>query len=128
ELPEEDLRRGLGHLQAAEFLYEVNLFPDLEYTFKHALTHDVAYGGLLHERRRTLHARIVAAIEALHHDRLGEQIERLAHHALRGELREKAGHFQLKLGEVLRASKGSGADETAQAVARAGAPAHEVGG
>src|SRR5262245_28629993 len=127
ELPEEDLRRGLGHLQAAEFLYEVNLFPDLEYTFKHALTHDVAYGGLLHERRRTLHARIVAAIEALHQDRLGEQIERLAHHALRGELREKALHFQLKLGEVLRASKGSGADETAQAFARAVELCHEVG-
>jgi class 3 adenylate cyclase/predicted ATPase len=127
ELPEEDLRRGLGHLEAAEFLYEANLFPDLEYTFKHALTRDVAYGGLLHERRRTLHARIVAAIEALHQDRLGEQIERLAHHALRGELREKAVHFQLKLGEVLRASKGSGADETAQAFARAVELCHEVG-
>ena len=43
ELGEEDLRRGLAHLQAAEFLYETSLFPDLEYTFKHALTHDVAY-------------------------------------------------------------------------------------
>ena len=47
ELPEEDLRRGLARLQAAEFLYETSLFPDLEYTFKHALTHEVAYGGLL---------------------------------------------------------------------------------
>src|SRR5205807_2247240 len=45
-LPEEELRRGLAHLQAAEFLYETTLFPDLEYTFKHALTHDVAYGSL----------------------------------------------------------------------------------
>ena len=90
ELPEEDLRRGLAHLQAAEFLYETSLFPDLEYTFKHALTHEVTYGGLLQERRRDLHARIVDAIETLHRDRLGEQIERLAHHALRGEVREKA--------------------------------------
>ena len=90
ELPEEDLRRGLGHLQAAEFLYETRLFPDLEYTFKHALTHEVTYGGLLQERRRDLHARLVAAIETLHRDRLGEQIERLAHHALRGEVWEKA--------------------------------------
>ena len=56
---EEELRRGLAHLQAAEFLYEVSLFPDLEYTFKHALTHEVAYGSVLHERRRALHARIV---------------------------------------------------------------------
>ena len=90
ELPEEDLRRGLGHLQAAEFLYETRLFPDLEYTFKHALTHEVTYGGLLQERRRDLHARLVVAIETLHRDRLGEQIERLAHHALRGEVWEKA--------------------------------------
>jgi len=89
-LPEEDLRRGLGHLQAAEFLYETQLFPDLELTFKHALTHEVAYSGLLHERRRALHARVFQAIETLHRERLGEQIERLAHHAIRGELREQA--------------------------------------
>ena len=90
ELPEEALRRGLDHLQAAEFLYETGLFPDLEYTFKHALTHEVAYGSLLQERRRELHARIVEAIETLYRDRLGEQVERLAHHAVRGELWEKA--------------------------------------
>ena len=46
ELPEEELRRGLVHLQAAEFLYEAKLFPDLEYTFKHGLTCQVAYGSL----------------------------------------------------------------------------------
>jgi tetratricopeptide (TPR) repeat protein len=90
ELPDEGLRRGLEHLQAAEFLYETGLYPDLEYSFKHALTHEVTYGSLLQERRRALHARLVDAIERLHRDRLGEQIERLAHHALRGELREKA--------------------------------------
>ena len=77
-------------LQAAEFLYEARLFPDLEYTFKHALTHDVAYGSLLQDRRRALHARIVEAIERLYPDRLAEHVERLAHHAFRGELWEKA--------------------------------------
>jgi class 3 adenylate cyclase/tetratricopeptide (TPR) repeat protein len=90
ELSDEELRRGLTHLQAAEFLYETSLFPDLEYTFKHALTHEVAYGSLLHERQRALHARIVEAIEALYPDRLIEQIERLAHHAVRGEVWRKA--------------------------------------
>src|SRR5215471_16039626 len=64
-LPEDVLRRGLTQLQSAEFLYEVSLFPSVEYTFKHALTHDVAYSTLLQERRRALHARIVAAIEHL---------------------------------------------------------------
>ena len=90
ELPEEPLRQGLTHLQAAEFLYEMRLFPELEYTFKHALTHEVAYGSLLHERRRTLHARLVGVIETLSPDRLAEQGERLAHHAFRGEVWEKA--------------------------------------
>jgi class 3 adenylate cyclase/tetratricopeptide (TPR) repeat protein len=90
ELSDEELRRGLTHLQAAEFLYETSLFPDLEYTFKHALTHEVAYGSLLHERQRALHARIVEAIEALYPTRLIEQVERLAHHAVRGEVCAKA--------------------------------------
>ena len=66
ELPEADLYRGLAHLQAAEFLYETRLFPEREFTFKHALTHEVAYNGLLQERRRVLHARIVEALEALY--------------------------------------------------------------
>src|SRR5262245_44227921 len=87
---EDDLRRALGHLQAAEFLYEASIFPDLEYTFKHALTHEVAYGSVLQDRRRLLHARIVQAIEALYPERLAEQIERLAHHAVRGALHEQA--------------------------------------
>jgi predicted ATPase/class 3 adenylate cyclase len=90
ELPEEAVRDGLARLQAAKFLYETSPFPDLEYTFKHALTHEVAYGSVLHERRRALHARLVAAIETLHHDRLGEHVERLAQHALRGEVWPKA--------------------------------------
>jgi tetratricopeptide (TPR) repeat protein len=90
DAPEPEVRAELTRLQAAEFLYEVRLFPDLEYTFKHALTHEVAYQGLLQDRLRTLHARIVEAIERLSGERIAEQAERLAHHALRGELWEKA--------------------------------------
>ncbi len=87
---EEEVRRGLIQLQAAEFLYETSLFPDIEYTFKHALTHEVAYGTLLHDRRRALHTRIVEITEQLYRDRLGEQVERLADHAVRGEVWDKA--------------------------------------
>ncbi len=90
DAPEEDVRAELVRLQTAEFLYEVRLFPDLEYTFKHALTHEAAYQGLLQDRRRVLHARITEAIERLSSDRIAEQAERLAHHALRGELWQKA--------------------------------------
>src|SRR5207245_4941746 len=84
------LREGLTRLQAAELLYETRLFPDVEYTFKHALTHDVAYGSLLQDRRRALHARIVNAIEALYSDRLMEHVEQLADHAFRGQVWDKA--------------------------------------
>jgi class 3 adenylate cyclase len=84
---------GLTRLQAAEFLYEVQLFPEREYTFKHALTHEVAYGGLLQDRRRALHARIIDAIEAGDPDRRGEQVDELARHAVRGEIWDKAVHY-----------------------------------
>jgi class 3 adenylate cyclase/predicted ATPase len=90
DVPPDQLRRHLAQLQSAEFLYETNIFPELEYTFKHALTHEVAYGSLLGARRRALHARIVEAIERLYADRLSEQVERLAHHAVRGEILGKA--------------------------------------
>jgi len=77
EAPEEPLRLGLTHLQAAEFLYET----------------------LLQERRRALHTRIVAALEALAGDRVAEQVERLAHHALRGEVWDKALAYCRQAGE-----------------------------
>jgi tetratricopeptide (TPR) repeat protein len=90
DLTDEGLRAGLSALQAGELLYEASFFPEIEYTFKHALTHEVAYGSLLHETRRALHARIVDIIERLYATRLGEHVERLAHHALRGGLHERA--------------------------------------
>ncbi|HSE02552.1 MAG TPA: hypothetical protein VLK35_00255, partial [Methylomirabilota bacterium] len=90
DLTDEGLRAGLSALQAGELLYEASFFPEIEYTFKHALTHEVAYGSLLHETRRALHARIVDVIERLYATRLGEHVERLAHHALRGGLRQRA--------------------------------------
>ncbi len=99
ELPEEALHRGLTHLQAAELLYETRLFPEREYTFKHALTHEVAYGSLLQERRRPLHARIVEALEALAGERVAEQVEHLAHHARRGEVWDKAVVYLRQAGE-----------------------------
>jgi len=98
EMPEEALQRSLAHLQAAEFLYETRLFPDREYTFKHALTHEVAYGSLLQERRRVLHARVVAELERLYAARLDEHVERLAHHAFRGELWAKAHRYYRQAG------------------------------
>jgi class 3 adenylate cyclase/tetratricopeptide (TPR) repeat protein len=101
EQPEDVLQRGLAHLQEAEFLFETQLFPDQEFTFKHALTHDVAYSGLLGERRRDLHAAVAAAIERLHADRLVEQVERLAQHARQGEVWDKAARYLRQAGAKL---------------------------
>jgi tetratricopeptide (TPR) repeat protein len=99
DLPEATLHRGLAHLQAAEFLCETRLFPEQVCTFKHALTHEVAYGSLLHERRRVLHARIAETLEKMAGERAAEQVERLAHHALRGEVWEKALAYCRQAGE-----------------------------
>ena len=99
ELPDEELRRGLANLQAGEFLYEISLFPEPEYTFKHALTHEVAYGGVLQERRRAVHARILDALELVYGGRLDEKVEPLAHHALRGEVWSKASAYLRLAGE-----------------------------
>jgi DNA-binding NtrC family response regulator/tetratricopeptide (TPR) repeat protein len=106
DLSEATLHRRLAHLQAAEFLYETRLFPESEYTFKHALTHEVAYHSLPLEWRRELHARLVEVLEALAAERGAEgasgaqglpaarqgpdQVDRLAHHALWGEVWDKA--------------------------------------
>jgi len=103
EATEEAVHRGLTHLQAAEFLYEMRLFPDPEYTFKHALTHEVTYGTLLQDRRKALHARIVGAIERSYPDRLTEHVERLAHHALRGEAWDKAVDYFRQAGQKVAA-------------------------
>jgi class 3 adenylate cyclase len=88
--PAETLHWSLAHLQTAEFVYETNLYPERAYTFKHALTHEVAYGSVLQERRRALHAQIVEALESLAGNRVDEQVDQLAHHALRGEVWDKA--------------------------------------
>jgi tetratricopeptide (TPR) repeat protein len=82
---ESGLTRDLSRLQAAEFLRETRVFPEIEYSFKHALTQEVAYARVPAETRRALHARITAAIEDLHRDRLDEHVERLAYHAALGE-------------------------------------------
>jgi class 3 adenylate cyclase/tetratricopeptide (TPR) repeat protein len=97
--PEDTLRERLHRLTTSELLYESALFPELEYSFKHALTHEVAYGGMLMERRRALHAQMVVVIEAHHAERLSEHVERLAHHAFRGEAWDPAARYAWQAGD-----------------------------
>ena len=90
DMSEDEVRRNLAILQAADFLHELRLFPSMEYTFRHTLTQEVAHDTVLRERRRTLHAQVMAALERLDADRPGDQVESLAHHAVRGEVWHKA--------------------------------------
>jgi class 3 adenylate cyclase/tetratricopeptide (TPR) repeat protein len=100
ERPGDDLAARLAELQSAEFIYETRLFPEAEYQFKHALTQEVAYEGLLHERRRALHAQVVAAIERLYPSGLAEHRDQLVYHAFRGAQWAKAVAYLRDLGEI----------------------------
>ena len=94
EMTTEELHGALADLRGRELLYEARLFPDIAYAFRHGLTRRVAYDGLVHESRRTLHARIAEALEARHADRLDEVVETLAHHYEHGAVWPKAAaHF-----------------------------------
>jgi predicted ATPase/DNA-binding winged helix-turn-helix (wHTH) protein len=83
EQSEEVLQRSLTHLQAAEFLYETRLVPELTYTFKHALIQEVAYESLLTTHRQALHAAVGQALETLYAPRLEDAYDRLAYHYAR---------------------------------------------
>ena len=108
--PEDTLRKGLAHLQAAEFIYEASLFPEPVYMFRHALTHDVAYASMLQSQRRQLHARIGALMEGLYAERLEERLGELAHHFVQGEEWEKAVDYLGRAGGgcPLRGPRGRG--------------------
>ncbi len=70
----------LQNLQLGEFIYEQPAFPESEYTFKHALTQDVAYQSVLVERRRQIHERAAGAIEQIFSGKIEDHLGELAHH------------------------------------------------
>jgi predicted ATPase len=88
--PEEELYRVLASLQRKEFLYEQPAFPEVEYSFKHALTQEVAYGSVLQERRKAIHERTAQVMEALYRANLDDHYSELAHHYTRSGNTEKA--------------------------------------
>jgi predicted ATPase len=99
DLAAAELHTHLGHLQTAEFLYETGRLPTPVYTFKHALTHEVAYGSLLQERRRVVHGRAAQAIEALFAERLPEYYYALAYHYRRSGNTTKAVDYLHRAGQ-----------------------------
>ena len=130
-IPDDDLIRMLGDLQLAEFIYERPATGDVQYTFKHALTHDVAYQSLLAERRKLLHQRTGQAIETMYANRLDDHLTELARHfdtggnvvkaveylsrsgsrtAMQGAHSEAIGHFTRALELIRGLSEGAARD------------------
>jgi class 3 adenylate cyclase/tetratricopeptide (TPR) repeat protein len=86
----DELAHMLDDLQLGEFIYEQPALGDVEYTFKHALTQEVAYNSVLMDRRRVLHDRAGNAIENLYADHLDDHLAELAHHFARSANVDKA--------------------------------------
>ncbi len=108
-----ELEPMLSQLQLGEFIYEQPAVGDIEYTFKHALTHEVAYHSVLNERRRLLHERIGAALELMYADSLDDHVAELAHHYARSGNPGKAVEYSLRAVQQCVA-RGSFAEAVAQ--------------
>jgi predicted ATPase len=97
--PGDELERGLSQLQAGDFIYEQLAAGDVEYTFKHALTQEVAYNALLLERRKLLHERAGVALESMFAAQLDDHLGELAYHYSRSGSAAKAVEFLGRAGQ-----------------------------
>jgi tetratricopeptide (TPR) repeat protein len=97
--PEGELKKMLSALQAGEFIYQQPAASGVEYTFKHALTHQVAYDSLLIARRKEIHERAAEAIESMFADHLEDHLIELAHHYSRGDNVNKAVEYLGQAGQ-----------------------------
>jgi ABC-type transport system substrate-binding protein len=99
---ERGLEARLSTLQQEEMIRERARIPELEYIFKHHLTQEAAYGGLLKAERRATHRQVAEALERLFPERIEELVALLAHHWERAGDREKAGAYLSKAGDKAR--------------------------
>ena len=93
-----ELTPSLHGLETVHLIRTKTPEPDLQYIFKHALTQEVAYDGLLKSERQRLHERVAFAFEGLVGDRAPEFVETIAYHFLRGGIVDKAVHYAVKAG------------------------------
>lgn len=96
---QDSLDQSLEGLVMRDLVRVRSLQPDLEYVFKHALTQEVVYNGLLKKERQEIHERIGLVMEQLFHDRIPEFYEALAFHFKQGRSVEKAVDYLMKSGE-----------------------------
>jgi len=89
----------LSQLERLDLIRTRSMQPDIEYMFKHALTQEIVYNGLLKKQRRKIHEQIAQVIESVFKDRLAEFNETLAYHFARGQSAAKAVDYLVKSGE-----------------------------
>ena len=115
--PEAELKLALDRLERAGLLFRQGVPPHASYLFKHALVQDAAYGTLLREPRRALHARIAEALDTQFHDVAENQPESLARHCTEAGLVSKAANLWGKAG--LRSLERSALVEAVEQLRRA---------
>jgi adenylate cyclase len=95
---EDELERLILNLQLGEFVYEQPSISDVEYTFKHALTQEVAYNSVLVERRKQLHESVGRAMESIYSGSIDDHLVDLARHFSRSGNRAKAVEYLRRAG------------------------------
>jgi class 3 adenylate cyclase/tetratricopeptide (TPR) repeat protein len=94
-----EMQKLLAELQAAHFLIERSSATSVQWKFRHALVHEVAYGGLIAARRQMLHARVLRAMELQNRDNPQDVVESLAHHAFNAALWNEAVTYLCQAGD-----------------------------
>ncbi|MFZ0243438.1 MAG: AAA family ATPase [Desulfobacterales bacterium] len=95
----DNLWHHLSSLETLDIIKARSYRPAVEYIFKHALTQEVVYGGLVKDKRREIHEWVGRVIEHLFADRLSEYYEALAYHFQRGRSLDKAADYLARAGE-----------------------------
>jgi tetratricopeptide (TPR) repeat protein len=94
----DQIDKNLTNLERLDLIRTRSFQPNLEYIFKHALTQEVVYNGLLKQERQQIHEKIGFVMEELFHDRLHEFYETLAYHFKKGQSLHKAVEYLMKAG------------------------------
>jgi predicted ATPase len=102
---DDELSGILNDLQLGEFVYEQPAVRDIEFTFKHALTQEVAYNSVLIERCKHLHEQIGAALERLCANSIGDHLDEVAHHYSRsGNVQKALEYYERAGGQAVQRS------------------------
>ncbi len=96
---ERNLDQYLSEFEERDLVYEERTIPELEYAFKHALTQETTYQGIIERRRQEFHHQVAQGIEMLYHKRIEEYYEELAHHYAKSKDKPKALEYLQKAGQ-----------------------------